>query len=167
MLASDSVDYLAAENAPSPVQHFWSLSVEEQFYFVWPILILAMVLAARRFGWNRDIAVLAGLAVLVTASLGYSIWETVHNPSAAYFVTPTRMWEARHRRPARRCGGRAPASRTGRTAAHRPPVCVLALARAGAIAWTAWTYTSKTPFPGWQALVPVLGTALVIGAPHP
>ena len=90
---SDSVDYLAAENAPSPVQHFWSLSVEEQFYFVWPILILVMVLAARRFGWNRDVAVLAGLAVLVTASLGYSIWETVHNPSAAYFVTPTRMWE--------------------------------------------------------------------------
>ena len=41
-LARDSVDYLAAENAPTAVQHFWSLSVEEQFYFVWPILILGM-----------------------------------------------------------------------------------------------------------------------------
>ena len=93
LLARDSVDYLAAENAPSPVQHFWSLSVEEQFYFVWPILILVWSSPHAAFGWNRDIAVLAGLAVLVTASLGYSIWETAHNPPAAYFVTPTRMWE--------------------------------------------------------------------------
>ena len=166
VLANDSVDYLAAENAPSPVQHFWSLSVEEQFYFVWPILILAMVLGARRFGWNRDVAVLAGLGVLVTASLGYSIWDTVHNPSAAYFVTPTRMWElgiggllavvvaVRQRR------GLGPLLPAG-------PRLVIAWVGLAAIAWTAWTYTSKTPFPGWQALVPVLGTALVIGAAAP
>ena len=166
VLASDSVDYLAAENAPSPVQHFWSLSVEEQFYFVWPILILVMVLAARRFGWNRDIAVLAGLAVLVTASLGYSIWETAHNPPAAYFVTPTRMWELG-------IGGLlavvvAVRQRRGLgTLLPATPRVVLAWLGLAAIAWTAWTYTSKTPFPGWQALVPVLGTALVIGAAAP
>ena len=166
VLASDSVDYLAAENAPSPVQHFWSLSVEEQFYFVWPILILVMVLAARRFGWNRDVAVLAGLAVLVTGSLGYSIWETVHNPSAAYFVTPTRMWELG-------IGGLlavvvAVRQRRGLGALlPTTPRLVLAWIGLGAIAWTAWTYTSRTPFPGWQALVPVLGTALVIGAAAP
>ena len=93
VLANDSVDYLAAENAPSPVQHFWSLSVEEQFYFVWPILILGMVLLARRLRANQDLAVLGGLAVLVVASLGYSIWDTHSNPPSAYFVTPTRMWE--------------------------------------------------------------------------
>ena len=57
-----------------------------------------MVLAARRLGWNRDVAVLGGLAVLVTASLGYSVWETVHNPAAAYFVTPDADVGARRRR---------------------------------------------------------------------
>ena len=166
VLASDSVDYLAAENAPSPVQHFWSLSVEEQFYFVWPILILAMVLAARRFAWNRDVAVLGGLAALVALSLGYSVWETVHNPAAAYFVTPTRMWELG-------IGGLLAVVVAVRQRRALPPLLApgprVALAWAGfaLIAWTAFTYTGKTPFPGWHALLPVLGTAMVIGAHSP
>jgi peptidoglycan/LPS O-acetylase OafA/YrhL len=166
LLARDSVDYLAAENAPSPVQHFWSLSVEEQFYFVWPILILGMVLLAGRMRWNRDLAILGGLGVLVATSLGYSMWETSHNPAAAYFVTPTRMWELG-------VGGLlavvvAVRQRRG-LAALLPPALRIVLAWVGfaAIAWTAWTYTGRTPFPGWQALLPVLGTALVIGAHSP
>ncbi len=166
LLARDSVDYLAAENAPSPVQHFWSLSVEEQFYFVWPILILGMVLLAQRRRWNRDIAVLGGLGVLVVTSLGYSVWETIHNPAAAYFVTPTRMWELG-------VGGLLAvvvAVRQRRGLGHLlPETTRVALAWVGfaAIAWTAWSYTGSTPFPGWQALLPVLGTALVIGAHSP
>ncbi len=166
VLASDSVDYLAAESAPSPVQHFWSLSVEEQFYFVWPILILAMVLLARRVGWNRDIAVLGGLAGLVTVSLGYSIWETHTNPAAAYFVTPTRMWELG-------IGGvlavvvAVRQRRTLPSLLPEGPRMVLAWVGLVAVAWAAWTYTGKTPFPGWQALLPVVGTAVVIGARSP
>ncbi len=166
LLARDSVDYLAAENAPSPVQHFWSLSVEEQFYFVWPILILGMVLLARRQRWNRELAVLGGLGILVTVSLGYSIWETAHNPAAAYFVTPTRMWELG-------IGGLLAvvvAVRERRGLGHllpQTPRIVLAWVGFAAIAWTAWAYTGNTPFPGWQALLPVLGTALVIGAHSP
>ena len=166
LLARDSVDYLAAENAPSPVQHFWSLSVEEQFYFVWPILILGMVLLAGRLRWNRDIAVLGGLAVLVVVSLGYSVWETAHNPAAAYFVTPTRMWELG-------VGGLLAVVVAVRQRHSLPPLLsqtprvVLAWVGFAAIAWTAWSYTGRTPFPGWQALLPVLGTALVIGAHSP
>jgi peptidoglycan/LPS O-acetylase OafA/YrhL len=166
LLARDSVDYLAAENAPSPVQHFWSLSVEEQFYFVWPILILGMVVLARRRRWNRDIAVLGGLAILVVVSLSYSVWETTHNPAAAYFVTPTRMWELG-------VGGLLAVVVAVRQRRSLPPLLsqtprvVLAWVGFAAIAWTAWNYTGKTPFPGWQALLPVLGTALVIGAHSP
>ncbi len=166
LLARDSVDYLAAENAPSPVQHFWSLSVEEQFYFVWPILILGMVLLARRYRWNRDLAVLGGLGVLVVVSLSYSIWETAHNPAAAYFVTPTRMWELG-------IGGLLAVVVAVRQRRHLPHLLpesarvVLAWLGFAAIAWTAWAYTGGTPFPGWQALLPVVGTAVVIGARSP
>ncbi len=166
LLAGDSVDYLAAENAPSPVQHFWSLSVEEQFYFVWPVLILGMLVAARRLRWNRDVAVLGGLGVLVVTSLGYSVWETWHNPAAAYFVTPTRMWELG-------VGGLLAVVVAVRQRRGLPPLLPrglrIALAWLGlaAIAWTAVQYTGRTPFPGWQALLPVVGTALVIGAHAP
>ena len=166
VLANDSVDYLAAENAPSPVQHFWSLSVEEQFYFVWPILILGMVLLARRRTWNQDVSVLGGLAALVALSLGYSVYETATNPAAAYFVTPTRMWELG-------IGGLLAtivAVRQRRGLPHllaTGPRIVLGWVGLAAIAWTAVTYTSKTPFPGYLALLPVLGTALVIAAAAP
>jgi peptidoglycan/LPS O-acetylase OafA/YrhL len=166
VLARDSVDYLAAENAPSPVQHFWSLSVEEQFYFVWPIIILVMVLAATRLRWNRDVAVLGGLALLVTGSLAYSIYDTATNPSAAYFVTPTRMWELG-------IGGLLAVVVAVRQRRDLPPLAsepvrtVAAWAGLAAIAWTAFTYSGKTPFPGWQALLPVVGTAVVLAAHSP
>ena len=78
LLAGDSVDYLAAENAPTPVQHFWSLSVEEQFYFVWPVLIGLLAWWAVRRG-SRRIALL-GLVSIAAASLIYSIWATSTAP---------------------------------------------------------------------------------------
>jgi peptidoglycan/LPS O-acetylase OafA/YrhL len=158
LLARDAVDYLAAENAPSPVQHFWSLSVEEQFYFVWPVLILLLAALARATRRRPLPVVLAGLVVLVAASLAWSVHATATDPAAAYFVTPTRMWELG-------VGGVLAAVtllRPGRL----PARAAVPLAWAGlvAIGWTAVTYTGETPFPGWQAAVPVLGTAAVIAA---
>jgi peptidoglycan/LPS O-acetylase OafA/YrhL len=158
LLARDAVDYLAAENAPSPVQHFWSLSVEEQFYFVWPVLILVLAALARALRRKPLPVVVVGLTALVGASLAWSIHETTTDPAAAYFVTPTRMWELG-------VGGLLAASsllKPGRLKASAAiPLAWLGLA---AIAWTAATYTGETAFPGWQAAVPVLGTAAVIAA---
>ena len=170
VLASDSVDYLAADNAPSPVQHFWSLSVEEQFYFVWPILILALVAFAYRRRWSPARSarlVLAGLAALGAASLAYSVHATATNPPSAYFVTPTRMWELALGGVlalwlSRRALGRDRASEA--VGLPAPARGLLAWAGLALIAWTALTYTARTPFPGWQALVPVLGAAAVIAA---
>ncbi|RNM16725.1 acyltransferase family protein [Nocardioides pocheonensis] len=161
LLARDAVDYLAAENAPSPVQHFWSLSVEEQFYFVWPVLILVLGALARAMRRRPLPVVLAGLVVLVAASLAYSIHDTATNPPAAYFVTPTRMWELG-------VGGLLATFTLLRPGRIRPWAAT-AFAWVGllAIGWAAATYTGRTPFPGWQAAMPVLGTAAVIAAQPP
>jgi peptidoglycan/LPS O-acetylase OafA/YrhL len=158
LLARDAVDYLAADNAPSPVQHFWSLSVEEQFYFVWPVLILLLAALARA-GRRRPLpVVLGGMGVLVVASLAWSIHQTATDPAAAYFVTPTRMWELG-------VGGLLAGLTLVRPGRLQPRVAVpLAWAGLAAIGWTAVTYTGDTPFPGWQAAAPVLGTAAVIAA---
>ena len=158
LLARDAVDYLAAENAPSPVQHFWSLSVEEQFYFVWPVLILLLAALARATRRRPVPVVLAGLVVLVAASLAWSVHATATDPAAAYFVTPTRMWELG-------VGGVLAAVTLLRPGRLRARTAVpLAWVGLVAIGWTAVTYTGETPFPGWQAAVPVLGTAAVIAA---
>jgi peptidoglycan/LPS O-acetylase OafA/YrhL len=165
LLARDSVDYLAAENAPSPVQHFWSLSVEEQFYFVWPIAILALVLLARRRGWQVSVAVAAGLTAVVAASLWYSVHDTAANPPAAYFVTPTRMWELGIGGLLALCTAPRVLHRGPRPRRPAPvPSMVLSVVGLAAIAYSAVAFSGRTPFPGWQALVPVVGAALVIAA---
>ena len=114
-LASDAVNYLQADGPATPVQHFWSLSVEEQFYLVWPLLfgLAALVAIAigragrsggRRRGRHHSAlpassrrAGLVTVALLTTAlvacSLAYSVYDTRTDPAAAYFVTTTRMWE--------------------------------------------------------------------------
>ena len=157
-LAADAVDYLAAENTPSAVQHFWSLGVEEQFYLGWPVLLMALTVlvpAAHRvrgYCW--------GLGAAVLLSLAYSVHLTASEPAAAYFVTWTRLWELG-------AGGLLAlgASATRRWAQRRRATAnAVAVAGWGLILAVAVLYTSGTPFPGWQAAVPVLGAALVIAS---
>lgn len=165
LLAGDSVDYLAAENAPTPVQHFWSLSVEEQFYFVWPVLIGLLAWWAVRRGHRRT--ALLGLTGIVVVSLGYSIWETATAPAAAYFITPTRAWEfALGGVLACVVTGADPDDATARrswrlTQRGRTLVAVLGLV---AIAVAAAAYDSSTPFPSWTAAVPTVGAVAVLAA---
>jgi peptidoglycan/LPS O-acetylase OafA/YrhL len=163
LLAHSQVSYLSAQDPPTPVQHYWSLSVEEQFYLVWPLLILALTLVAARVRVSRMRAVCAGLAVVSLASLAYSVRETAYSATTAYFVTPTRVWElglggllAALVLWSRDSGGGP--SRVG-LPVPRAVVVVLGLV---AIVWSAWTYSDATPFPGWRAAVPVLGAVLVI-----
>lgn len=88
-------DYFQSDRPPSPVQHFWSLAVEEQFYLVWPLVLLVVLSLShlvRRPSSGRTAAlVVAGVAVAV--SLYASIVQTGQNPTAAYFATPARAWE--------------------------------------------------------------------------
>ena len=90
--AAVGTDYFAQEEPPSPLQHYWSLSVEEQFYLVWPALLLVLVLLARRRALPRRL-VLAVLVVLTGASFAWSLVSTSSDPLAAYFSTLARAWE--------------------------------------------------------------------------
>lgn len=155
-LASSAVDYLAADAAPTPVQHFWSLSVEEQFYLVWPVLVLAAFAAARlRAVRPSGRAVATGaMAAVALGSLAWSVHLTDVDPARAYFVTPVRAWEFA-------AGGLVA------VAAVRPGPrarAVLAWGGLAAVLVAGLAYTGATPFPGSAALLPVLGTAAVIVA---
>jgi peptidoglycan/LPS O-acetylase OafA/YrhL len=170
-LAGSSVDYLAAGAAPSPVQHFWSLSAEEQFYLVWPLLILAAAAASRWLGSRRPGSgsvrrrIGLTLGVVVAASLAWSVIYTAMDPAPAYFLATTRAWEFG-------AGGLlavATPALTGRLAQRDAPVVRPVVAWGGlvAIALAAVIYGPSTPFPGWAAALPVLGTLLVIAAEKP
>jgi peptidoglycan/LPS O-acetylase OafA/YrhL len=165
LLASRAVEYSSSNDAASAVQHFWSLSVEEQFYLGWPSLIIALVLLARRRGRVLDHLLVPGIAVVTALSFGYSIYATATDPAAAYFVTPTRIWElgvgallALWGRGAG-CGPKAEAP-----VLQRGTALVLRWAGLGAIVAAAVSLSSASPFPGYLALLPVLGTAAVIAA---
>ncbi|WP_156754916.1 acyltransferase family protein [Actinokineospora pegani] len=89
-LAFDSVDYYAQNNTASVVQHFWSLSIQGQFYLVWPLLVALVAVVARRH--PRRVLALT-LTTITAASLAYSVHLTVVNQPYAYFHTATRVWE--------------------------------------------------------------------------
>ena len=87
-------DYLGSQLPPSPLQHMWSLGVEEQFYLVWPGLFLLLVVIVRRSRRRNVFGVLAtSLLVIIGASLAWSVIQTSSNATWAYFSPLTRAWE--------------------------------------------------------------------------
>jgi len=155
-LALNSVDYMAAENTPSPVQHFWSLGVEEQFYFAWPLIIMACVLVARRLGvrFARRLVILT-VCLIVAGSLWASVSETFAQSPAAYFETSTRVWQL----------GLGALLALSRLAEKPKPTLALVIVRSFAwllLAYTVVTFSSSTPFPGYAAAMPVLATLAII-----
>lgn len=92
-LASDSVDYYAAHDSASVVQHLWSLAIQGQFYLVFPLVVVLVALIAHRAGADIRRSVTAGLVVLTAASLAYSVFLTTTQQQLAYFHSGTRLWE--------------------------------------------------------------------------
>lgn len=156
MFARDASNYFAPAVKTNPMLHTWSLAVEEQFYLVWPLLL---ILALRGQRSQRRVFVL--LCALTLVSLAASIYFTSANPTFAFYELPTRAWEFG-------IGG----------------VGVLLPRRVmdlRAVSWLGWAgllttvgamhfISPRFPFPGFVALFPVVGTAVALvagAAPKP
>ncbi len=146
-------DYLAAGLRPSPLQNFWTLAVEEQFYLVFPTLFL--VVAGLRTRVTLRTRMLVVLGALTVCSLAWSVVQTQTNPSYAYFSPFTRAWEL---------GLGAMVALATPLCRKVPPVVASVLTWCGlaAIMLAGTLFDTQTPYPGILVAVPVVGAALVI-----
>jgi peptidoglycan/LPS O-acetylase OafA/YrhL len=157
--ALESVNYLTLGGAQNPVLHYWSLSVEEQFYLVWPLLLLLAVRFAPPIVRRASVRARCGVAVAVVgiASLIYSVIATAAEPAIAYFETTTRVWEF------------AAGAALALVAANlqRAPRTLAVVAGGIGLAFIAVSAVVNGPtteFPGTAAILPVAGTVLVLAA---
>ncbi|MGZ6777457.1 MAG: acyltransferase family protein, partial [Mycobacterium sp.] len=162
--AIQGTDYLAADAPPSPLQHYWSLGVEEQFYLLWPALIIGTAwllgFVARRTGATATRSVapyVLVLGLLAAASFTVSLVWTHTWPSWAFFSLPTRAWELA-------LGGLVALTAGAWRHLAGPSAALVGWGGLALIIVTCTQIGEGTPYPGTTALLPVLGTALVIGA---
>ncbi|MGC5017370.1 acyltransferase family protein [Micromonospora sp. DT47] len=153
-LAAVGTDYFNDATAPSPLQHLWSLAVEEQFYLVWPLLLLA-TWAWRRGRSNHRLPIVMVLGGIVVASLLISVWQSEAAAPWAYFGAHTRAHELA-------VGALVAVSAGALTKLPKPLAAVLTWVGLAAVLTAALTFNENTTFPGYAALLPVLGTAAVI-----
>jgi peptidoglycan/LPS O-acetylase OafA/YrhL len=149
-------DYFATVSVPSPFLHFWSLGVEEQFYLVWPALILVVARGARPI---RRVAVT--LVAVCVGSLVANLLLTEFAVNWAFYSLPTRAWELG-------VGGLL-AIGAGRIAARMPRVTAVAgWAGLAAILGATFLYNADLPYPGIAAVLPTIGAgALLLAGMHP
>lgn len=148
-------DYLSSSLPPSPVLHFWSLAVEEQFYVLWPAAVLVALRVGRRRGAGRRVLGLVVGAVAV-ASLAWSIAWTSSAGVWAFFLLPTRAWEL-----LAGVGVALAAPVIGRSLS-RPVSWALSVAGLVVVEAAMVLFDDGTAFPGVAAMLPVAGTVLVL-----
>lgn len=163
-LAKDSVDYYAADHATaSPLQHFWSLSIQGQIFILWPVLLLCGMLVwkqlASKFPALSYRAVMAIIfAAIFVASLSYSIITTASRQEWAYFDTAARLWEFA-------LGSLIAISLPLLQRIPRIISVPLGWLGLGAIISCGMLLQVEYQFPGYLALWPVLAAGVIILAP--
>ena len=163
-----NVDYFSTQLPPSPFQHYWTLAVEEQFYLVWPLIIigtaLVIRLARRRRSGTSALPIgpskrpyVVVFAVITIGSFGLSLLLTYLVPAAAYFSLPTRAWDLS-------VGGLAALTLDQWRRIPPRAARITGWAGFGLILLACTAFTPDMPYPGTAALVPMVGTVLVLGA---
>ena len=139
--------YFGGDAHTAPLLHLWSLAVEEQFYLFWPV---ALLLGHRLLETRRILWVVAAVAI---GGVLFSQWGVERFPAAAYYFLPTRAFELA----------------TGALLAYRSPAIhdrrvslPASLIGVALILYAAMAYGPGTQFPGYHAVAPVLGTALLL-----
>ena len=151
--AAQSVDYFAQDIEPSPVLHLWSLAIEEQFYLVWPTLLLAVTWFWRRRGGSVRPALWVTLGVVLVGSFALGVQLTDEAPASAYFSTFGRAWEL---------ALGAALALLGAVRIPRAVAAAIGWAGLAAIVYSAFAFDASTPFPGVAAVLPTVGTACLI-----
>lgn len=153
-LAFDATDYLALDVFHSPVQHFWAMSVQGQFYLIWLALFAIVAILARRWPAHRTRFVFGALATVFVISLAFSIVATAADQTFTYYNTFARAWEFA-------LGGLAalilPRLRLG--AALR---AILGWVGLAGVVSCGLVLQVSTLFPGWAALWPTVSALLVL-----
>ena len=149
-----------------PLLHLWSLGIEEQFYLLWPLTLY--------LAWRCRIGSAKLVGAIALGSLACSLWMTQSDPVAAFYAPWSRFWELlagallavlhlhHRRRELERASDDLP------TEEPVAPLLAHALSVAGAVlvAVACITLRESDPFPGWRALLPTVGTCLLIAAGH-
>jgi peptidoglycan/LPS O-acetylase OafA/YrhL len=147
--AAQATDYLQADLAPSPLLHYWSLGVEEQFYLFWPALLAILAVVVR-----RPAAIAIAIVCAGVASFAFSLWLTADNAPLAFFLLPSRAWELA-------VGGMI-AVAGSRIRLGPPAVQMLGVAGLVAVVTSGVVLTSDMAFPGIVAVLPVAGAAMLL-----
>ncbi|HYN65858.1 MAG TPA: acyltransferase family protein [Ornithinibacter sp.] len=158
VLAQRAVDYYAADKgSASPLQHMWSLSLQGQVFLLWPVIVVALAVLARRIPVVSTRAVLwVGLGALTLASFAYSVHATAERQSFAYFDGRARLWEF----------GLGGVLALVVTRARLPAALAVPLGWVGlaGLLSCGLVLDVTRSFPGWAALWPLLSAGAVVVA---
>ncbi|GAA2165524.1 MULTISPECIES: acyltransferase family protein [Glycomyces] len=154
---SEQTEYLNADQMPSPFQQFWSLAVEEQFYLVWPLLLIGLMFLAGRSPRKFVGAGVAASAAVLAISLVLSVLVTQQSPPTAYYAAHTRAWELA-------AGAILALSLPTWKKTPKAVAWILGIGGLAMVLAAGFLYDGGTPFPGYTAMLPVIGTMLLIVA---
>jgi peptidoglycan/LPS O-acetylase OafA/YrhL len=150
---SIGTNYFSSQLPPSPLQNYWSLGVEEQFYLAYPVGLALSLVAIPKVSVRHKVMIFT--AAVIAGSLWWSIHETSADPYGAYLSSLTRAWELA-------LGGFITAGTQYWLRIRRSVGALLTWLGIAGILFAALHYTSSTAYPGWAALAPVVGAGLII-----